>query len=119
MANAVERLWQARSNNDWRHIEAVIHLDVDIYLPAQDLRPDRDQFITMMHIMHGYGSDTHLERFIVGNTIDVSAQARVLSDGFDYRCFGAYKMQEGLICSIEEAWLTPGSIDLDLALFRR
>lgn len=119
MANAVERLWRARESGDWSNIEAIIHRDVDIYLPAQDLRPDRDQFITMMHIMHGYGLETQLERIVVGSSLDIAAHAKVFGSDIDYHCLAIYQLQEGRVRSIEEAWVIPGGVDLDLALLRR
>lgn len=113
--NAVERLWKAREAGNFGAIEALLHKDIKISLPAQGMNPGRERFTTMMHIMHGPGTETKLNQVIVGSGLDIASRAEIRRGEALYLCLGIYHLQEGLIRSIEESWIRADDAHFDFA----
>lgn len=114
MANAVDRLWKAREAGNFDAIDALLHKDIKISLPAQGMTPSRERFVTMLHIMHGPGSLTRLDQVIVGSGLDIASRATVKKGDGRYLCLGIYHLQEGLIRSVEETWVRQDRAHFDL-----
>ena len=113
--NAIERFWAARRAGDWDEVAALVRPGVRISLPHQGREPSRDEFLTMMHLVHAPGSTTDIERVITGRGLDIAVSASVRRPDGVLRCAGFYELQAGLIERIEEAWMVPGEGRFDLS----
>ena len=105
MANAVNRLWKARQTQNFEEIGALLEKDIKISLPAQNMNPSRERFITLLHLIHGGDAKTQTQQIIVGNGMDIASKTKVERQGQIYLCIGIYHLQEGIIRSIEETWI--------------
>ena len=114
-SNAIERFWTARRLGNWDEVAALLRPGVRISLPHQGREPSRDEFLTMLHLVHAPGSTTEIERVITGRGMDIAVSATVRRPDSSLRCSGFYTCQAGLIERIEEAWIVPGSGTFDLS----
>lgn len=114
-SNAIERFWDARQGGKWDEVAALIRPGVRISLPHQGREPSRDEFLTMLHLVHAPGSTTVVERVITGRGLDIAVSASVRRPDSVLQCAGFYELQAGLIERIEETWMVPGNGTFDLA----
>gem|GEM_PF-1094266 len=114
-SNAIERFWSARRQSLWDEVAALLRPGVRISLPHQGREPSRDEFLTMLHLVHAPGSETKVERVITGRGLDIAVSATVRRPDGVLQCSGFYELQAGLIERIEESWIVPGTGRFDLA----
>lgn len=113
--NAIERFWSARRAGEWEDVAALVRPGVRIMLPHQGREPSRDEFLTMLHLVHAPGSTTVVNRVITGRGLDIAVSASVRRPDGVLQCAGFYELQAGLIERIEETWVVPGRGVLDLS----
>lgn len=114
-SNAIERFWSARRQGLWDEVAALVRPGIRITLPHQGREPSRDEFLTMLHLVHAPGSQTDVERVITGRGLDIAVSATVRRPDGVLQCAGFYELQAGLIERIEEAWMVPGEGRFDLS----
>lgn len=114
-SNAIERFWAARQEGMWDEVAALVRPGVRISLPHQGREPSRDEFLTMLHLVHAPGSETVIERVITGRGLDIAVSASVRRPDGLLQCAGFYELQSGLIERIEETWMVPGAGRFDLS----
>ena len=114
-SNAIERFWDARQSGMWDEVAALVRPGVRISLPHQGREPSREEFLTMLHLVHAPGSETLIERVITGRGLDIAVSARVQRPDGVLQCAGFYELQAGLIERIEESWMVPGKGTFDLS----
>lgn len=107
--NAIERFWNARQESNWDEVAALVRPGIRISLPHQGREPSRDEFLTMLHLVHSTGSETIVERVITGRGLDIAVSASVRRPDGVLQCAGFYELQSGLIERIEESWIVPGT----------
>jgi hypothetical protein len=111
--NAVDRLWRALAQRDWRSAERQLHPGARISWPhTGEVFMDAEAYVTAIRLNPG-APEIHLER-VLSDDHHTAVLARVLRDDGERRCAGFYLLQEGRIASGTELWVVAGGRDVPL-----
>ena len=105
--NAVDRLWRARRQGEWDSIAAQLRPGVRIHLMHEDRELGRDEFVTLLRLLH-HDSRTTVERAVRGRASSSPSRRRSARPRGVLLCSGFYELREGLIEVIEETWIMRG-----------
>jgi SnoaL-like domain len=107
--NAVERLWVALRNHDWKGVAAQVHPSVVVEYPATGERFEgANEFVLSHRLRPEELSVNHVE-FITGDQ-QVAVYAVVTTPTGTDHVMAFYRLHETRIAHIVELWVTAGTM---------